>query len=209
MTTYLDVFSKKYSLNIKGIIHVGAFDGQELKNYVENGVKNIVMFEPLTQSYNKLEQNLQSLNLDETYDVEIHQVALGNMIGRVDINLSSNMMSSSILKPKLHLVEHPWCGFDGVENVSINKLDSYNYKKFNFLNIDVQGYELEVLKGAKKTLNHIDYIYSEVNKAEVYENNALIGDMDEFLSQYNFSRVETDWCDGASWGDAFYMKKLN
>ena len=209
MTTYLDVFSKKYSLNIKGIVHVGAFDGQELGNYVENGVKNIVMFEPLSQSYSKLEQNLQSLTLDETYDVEIHQVALGNMVGRVDINLSSNMMSSSILKPKLHLVEHPWCAFGGVENVSINKLDSYKYKKFNFLNIDVQGYELEVLKGAKKTLKYIDYIYSEVNKAEVYENNALIDDMDEFLSQYNFIRVETDWCDGASWGDAFYIKKLN
>ena len=37
------------------------------------------------------------------------------------------------------------------------------------INMDVQGYELEVLKGATKTLEQVDYVYCEVNRDEVYE----------------------------------------
>jgi hypothetical protein len=72
--------------------------------------------------------------------------------------------------------------------------------------MDTQGYELEVLKGAKKTLKKINFVYTEVNNTEVYENNALIEDIDKFLEKYNMVRVETDWM-GTTWGDAFYIKK--
>ena len=77
---------------------------------------------------------------------------------------------------------------------------------YNFLNIDVQGYELEVFKGAFESLKNIDYIISEVNRDEVYENCPHIDELDKYLSQLNFKRVETDWA-GNSWGDALYVKK--
>jgi hypothetical protein len=72
--------------------------------------------------------------------------------------------------------------------------------------MDVQGYELEVLKGAKKTLENVDYVYCEVNRDEVYEGNAYVEELDEFLSQYNMERVETSW-EGQIWGDALYIRK--
>ena len=50
--------------------------------------------------------------------------------------------------------------------------------------MDVQGYELEVLKGATETLKHVDYVYCEVNRDEVYEGNAYVEEIDEF--QYNY-----------------------
>ena len=115
-------------------------------------------------------------------------------------------MSSSILKPKKHLTQYRDITFNVKENVELKTLDSYNYKNFNFLNMDVQGYELEVLRGAKKTLEYIDYVYCEVNRDEVYEDNAYIEEIDEFLSSYNMERVETDW-QGDTWGDALYIKK--
>jgi hypothetical protein len=76
----------------------------------------------------------------------------------------------------------------------------------NFINIDVQGYELEVFKGSENLLNSIDYIITEVNRDEVYENCVRIESLDEFLSKYGFIRVETDWA-GHTWGDALYIKK--
>ena len=76
---------------------------------------------------------------------------------------------------------------------------------FNFINIDVQGYELEVLRGSENTLNNIDYVYTEINVEEVYENAPHVDELDKFLSTYGFSRVETD-LSGTTWGDAFYIK---
>jgi len=89
-----------------------------------------------------------------------------------------------------------------------NTLDSFFDKEtnYNFINIDVQGYELEVFKGGKKTLESIDYIMTEVNRDEVYKNCPRIEELDTYLSTYGFERVETTW-DGGTWGDAFYIKK--
>ena len=64
---------------------------------------------------------------------------------------------------------------------------------------------LYVFKGGEKTLKFIDYIYSEVNRDEVYENCTKIEELDEFLKRYDFTRVETDWT-GHTWGDALYIK---
>jgi hypothetical protein len=72
--------------------------------------------------------------------------------------------------------------------------------------MDVQGYELEVLKGASKFLSHIQFIYCEVNRAEVYEGCPMIEEIDQFLGEYNFERVDTNWA-GDTWGDALYVKR--
>jgi hypothetical protein len=96
--------------------------------------------------------------------------------------------------------------FNETKKVEVETLDSYNYTDYNFINMDVQGYELEVLKGSVETLKQVDYVYCEVNRDEVYENNAYVGEIDEFLFSYNMERVETNW-EGGTWGDALYIKK--
>ena len=40
---------KKYNMNIKGIIHVGAHYGEEIQEYVDNGIQKITVFEPLSK----------------------------------------------------------------------------------------------------------------------------------------------------------------
>jgi FkbM family methyltransferase len=197
---------KKYDMNIKGVIHIGAHHGEEVSVYISNGIKNIVLFEPIEYNFDIIENNVKN------YIANIigHQVALGNENKIVDMYLSSNKYeSSSILKPKKHLELYPDITFTETKRVEVKKLDDYNYTKYNFLNIDVQGYELEVLKGSENTLKYIDYIYCEVNRGEVYENNAYIEDIDEFLSNHSFERVETNWWEDHDWGDALYIKQEN
>ena len=134
------------------------------------------------------------------------QVALGSEERETEMFVSSNgALSSSILKPKKHLTQYTDITFNQKEIVDVKTLDSYGYDGYNFINMDVQGYELEVLKGAKKTLEYVDYVYCEVNRDEVYENNAYIEEIDEFLSDYDMVRVETDW-QGDTWGDALYIR---
>lgn len=189
-------------MNITGIIHVGAHYGEEIPEYISNGISDIIVFEPLSECFDVLSQ--KSLNLNA--NIEGHQVALGSYKGTALMHLSDNQQqSSSILKPKVHLTHHPHVKFQGNEEVEVNLLDNFDTKKYNFLNMDVQGYELEVLKGSIETLKHIDYVYCEVNRDEVYEGNAYVEEIDDFLFNYEMKRVETSWI-GEIWGDALYIK---
>ena len=192
----------KYKMNIKGIIHIGAHIGQEIPDYIDTGIQNIVLFEPLEENFKILSEKAQAMNAN----IVGHQVALGSEPGRTTMYVSDhNRISSSILKPKVHLTHHPHVKFPSTETVEVHLLDDYDCENCNFINMDVQGFELEVLKGGKKTLEHVDYVYCEVNRDEVYENNALVEELDEFLAGYGMKRVETDWA-GEIWGDALYIR---
>ena len=57
----------------------------------------------------------------------------------------------------------------------------------------------------EKTLEHIDYIFSEINNVHLYENGTLLPDLIDFLSKYNFKLVEENWA-GETWGDGFFIK---
>lgn len=195
---------KKYNPEITGIIHVGAHYGYEIKSYMDCNVPKVVFFEPLKENFKVLKSVIYGYPSDR---ISIHNVALGNYNGHVIMNVSDNeAQSSSVLKPLVHLKAHPEVSFIGTEEVEMAKLDDYNYD-YNFLVIDVQGFELEVLKGASETIENVDYIYCEVNQAEVYQGNAFIGEIDSFLDQYQFKRVETEWWSTEVWGNALYIKE--
>jgi hypothetical protein len=72
--------------------------------------------------------------------------------------------------------------------------------------MDIQGYELEALKGSVETLKSIDHIMTEINFEHLYENCVLADKLDEFLSQYGFVRLFTAPTE-YGWGDAFYSKQ--
>jgi hypothetical protein len=126
----------------------------------------------------------------------------------MNVETANSGQSSSILNPKLHLSQYPHIIFNSTEEVDMFRLDDMNIDldNINFINIDVQGYELEVFKGAEKTLNNIDYIMSEINRDEVYENCVKIDELIEFLKLYGFELVEQDWA-GGTWGDGLFIKK--
>lgn len=208
MITEFENIIKKYDMNITGVIHVGAHHGEEISTYMKMKIKDIVLFEPLEENFKIIEQKTHGINGFTNTKIRKYQVALGNDDKIVKMNLSNNELeSSSILKPKEHLNLYPGIVFDRVQEVQMKKLDGYNCEKCNFLNVDVQGYELEVLKGAKETLRHIEYVYCEVNQKEVYENNAFIEEIDDYLSSYGIKRVETFWWYNDGWGDALYIKE--
>ena len=194
---------KKYNMNINGIIHIGAHYGEEIVDYINEGIQNVILFEPLSDNFDILHENSQNLNAN----IEAYQVALGSEPGEATMYVSDNeKQSSSILKPKVHLSHHPDVKFPSKEEVEVHLLDEYDCHNYNFLNMDVQGYELEVLKGGSETLKHVDYVYCEVNRDEVYENNAYIEELDEYLADYDMDRVETVWS-GGIWGDALYIRR--
>ena len=89
--------------------------------------------------------------------------------------------------------------FNAKEEVEMTTLDNLMAKKalpvhhYNFLLIDVQGYELEVLKGAEKTISGVDYIITEINGKEIYKECALVEELDDYLDQFGFRRMVNIW----------------
>lgn len=192
----------KYNLNINGVIHIGGHKGQEYPYYKTAGIKNIIFIEPHPTTFGILKNNVGK-------ECTLFNTALGNTEGTMEMYCeeANEGQSNSLLEPSLHRIQYPNIEFTYLIDVPITKLDNLPFDRtlFNFINIDVQGYELEVFKGSTKTIENIDYIYSEVNRDNVYEGCARVEQLDDFLHSFRFKRVET-WWEGGTWGDALYVK---
>ena len=200
---------KKHNLNIEGVLHIGAHYGQEHSLYQSINAKHVVYYEPHPDSYAKLRKLLK-----KQPNTTLVNKALGPFEGTVKMHCSKHNagMSNSILKPQDHATIYPVIVFDHTVDVSMTTLDNETKAMpdafrslFNCIVMDVQGFELEVLKGSKQTLSQIDYIFTEVNFRHMYESCALISELDDFLSRFSFRRAET-FDTGAGWGDALYIR---
>lgn len=199
----LHTIIKKHNLSIKGIVHVGAHYAEEHSDYLKNGIEDVVYIEASKASYYHLCRKRFSDS------VILFNVALADYEGYAEMytETANQGQSSSLLKPGTHTKHYPSIKFNQREKVAVTTLDklAFNRPKYNMLNLDVQGAELLVLKGGKETLQHIDIIYSEVNRDELYEGCAKVSEMDAFLK--DFERVETQWVP-EGWGDALYIRKI-
>ena len=201
----LEILKYKFNLEIKNIAHVGAHNGKEVEVYKKLFIDSeIHLFEPNKSSFKKLESKFSNSN-----NIYLYNFALGNTNEEKTLNISSNFPNtSSILEPHLHKVYYPEINFDDNEVVSLKKFDSLLIDNINFMSIDTQGYELEVLKGANEYLNLIDYLIVEINRKYLYKNSPLVKDIDLYLKPFGFIRAVTSyWGKECVWGDGFYIKK--
>ena len=198
---------------ITGVIHVGAFVGEELSDYRSLGLDNTILFEPQEMLYDMVKFKCWPTE-------KVFNVALGSEEKETEMFISDRKggwrhgagASSSILEPKDHLNLHPEVTFPKKQTISIKRFDEVveseglDISNHNMLNIDVQGYELEVLKGIGDHLNQIELIIIEVNRTEVYKDCALIEDIDDYVSKFGFRRFYVEWST-PGWGDAIYIKE--
>lgn len=193
----LNQLIKKYTLIITGVVHVGGHYGEEEQDYISAGIQKRTYFEPDPDTFKILTERVKE-------GAECICCALGatNTVAMLNVETFNSGQSSSLLKPGTHLKDYPLITFDTQKEVLVRRMDEFNLSGLNFLNMDTQGYELEVLKGAD--LSGIDYIYTEVNTDEVYIGCGKMSEIDAFL--IDFIRVETVLT-GQGWGDAFYIRK--
>ena len=205
MIVGFDEYKNKYDFsNVVGVIHVGAYHGQEHVEYSEKfgPWTHTHWFEPLPSVYSVLESNLAG-----KFGVKLYNYALGpeESVMRIWEDRENGGQSSSLMKPKGCLEEWDHITFNQTEEVKVRTLDSFEICDSNMLVIDAQGYELEVLKGASKTLRFMHHVFCEVNLIEMYEGCPTMGDISNFLSEYGFFLRE-NWWTSNNWGDAYWSK---
>ena len=190
-----------------GVLHVGAHMAEEAPDYVSHGWQgnNGIYW---VEGQLKLIPKLKSI-----LDPAIHRVYQGVVWGEsgieLDFNIASNSQSSSVFEFGSHSTTYPHISFTSSMNVTSIRLDDLLPKesKFEFLALDIQGAELEAIKGLGTLLDQVKWIYSEVNKKEVYKNCATVSDLDSYLADLGFQRVATRWAFNSGWGDALWIKR--
>lgn len=204
----LDRLFREFRIEPRGVIHIGAHEGNEVNRYSAMGFRKVLLVEANPHVFSRLQKNVGSLPF-----VKAINCAISDRNGMVQLRVTSMDQSSSILPLKRHLDIYPQIREESQTSIISRTLDTLlnekglSAKDYNFLNIDIQGAELLAFTGAKETLRYMDAINSEVNFEELYEGCAMVHEIDKFLSNFGYTRVATVTPYHPSWGDAFYVKK--
>ena len=167
------------------VVDVGANIGQfglDLRSHGFGG--HIFSFEPVAESFEILGSTSRKNKPWSAY-----RLGLGSRSCKLNINVSGNAgLSSSFLDMNtIHLEHFPKSNTVKVEEVQISTLD-IQVKQLNLnprllvLKIDVQGFEFEVLQGARNALHYIPYCFLEISLIPMYKVEASLLDLLSYLS---------------------------
>jgi FkbM family methyltransferase len=178
------------SLCIDMLIDVGANRGQfSLMTRLIHPTVPIHGFEPLVSEIGVYRQVFE-----RHLNVTSHEIALGEKSGIAVIHLSQRADSSSLLPiGELQAQIFPNTHEIGTLKVKVSTLDQldgvWKSARNALLKIDVQGFELSVLKGSRKALKNCAYVYAECSEVPLYQGQALFPDVAVFLGAEGFKPI--------------------
>lgn len=126
--------------------------------------------------------------------VELHELALGATPGKAELHVSRRADSSSLLPiGRMQTELFPSTEEVGTVTVQVATLDSLREHWISarraLLKLDVQGFELSVLQGAKQALQHCRWVYAECSHVPLYGGQALYPEVEQFLAGEGFRPV--------------------
>jgi FkbM family methyltransferase len=210
MSHALDFLRRQYDLGPSGIIHVGANRGQEVDAYKASGIRPVVLIEPLPDVFGKLVQAV-----DNEPGFHPVQACCSDREREVEFHVASNSgQASSYLPPEDHLTLYPQITFATSIQLRTLTLDSLlddlstkgvDTSRLDYLAMDTQGSERDVLLGATETLKQVKFIYTEVSMARLYSGGASMYELIEFCRGRGFELFNL-MVRRKLWGDALFIR---
>lgn len=152
-------------------------------------------FEPVSEPFRELEQRAAACG------AHAHRLALGEHEGEAEIRVNQNLWTSSLLpaSSRGHAFHDDWCRTVRTERVRVVRLDAWAAREgideIGLLKLDLQGFELPALRGAKGVLARVSVIYSEAQIVPEYDGAGTFSQIDEFLRDAGFGLYQiTDLC---------------
>jgi FkbM family methyltransferase len=202
--TVIDILNQR-NISIKGVLHIGAHDCEELGFYSQLGLSpdKVIWIDAIQRK------------VDEAKARDIPNVFQAVVTDKDDelvtFHITNNVQSSSVLDFGSHATNYPGVNFIADIKLKTITIDTFflrnglSLKNCEYWNFDIQGAEMLALKGAKIALEFPKAIYLEVNTEEVYKGCAKMDEIDSFLKTHGFERVVTN-ITPYGWGDALYIR---
>lgn len=176
--------------DLRTVFDVGANRGQfclySLARFPE---AQIFAFEPIADAARHLESLFEAEKR-----VSVMPFALGNTDGEVEMHLSAKEDSSSLLPVgEGQVALFPGTNEIGTARTQVRRLDGVlaecEVRTPALLKVDVQGFELPVLKGAEGSLRLFNQILIEASFTELYRGQALFSDVDALIARHGFRLI--------------------
>ncbi len=201
---------ERFGVEIRGLIHLGAHEGQELTSYRKIGQFPVTLVEAHPEIFQRL-----IANISDAADVFAVHAAVTDRDGLVTLHVSAHDQSSSVLPIGAMQRLIPTTVEQGTIEVPGRSLDSlfgewrsrsHEAALANVMVSDIQGAELLALSGAGETLPQFDAIILEVSFDDLYAGCAQVEEIDQFMGAAGFERIATVSTWHPSWSDAFYLR---
>jgi len=168
---FLD-YCKTQNKKFKIVIDVGAWCGTWAKA-IEPLARKVIAFEPDRVHFECLQKNC-TINCDPRNE------AVGSVLGKVSLIGDDFTQAKRVV--------------DSRGNIRMVTIDSFDYKDVDVIKIDVEGYELEVLKGANKTLRNTQYLMVELNN-NTKKYGSSNNEVEKYIKDLGFKVLIDHWPD--------------
>ena len=186
-------------------LDIGAHKGESIKLFASNfDISTIYSFEPNPISFQFLIKNFHTIkNKFKNTNIILENFALGSSNQKILLKQISESSSSTLrdlnenskyFKKKIFFLKNS-INQNFFKEVAVNQILLSNYinkkdiQKIDFIKIDTEGYELEVLKGAKDILIKTSYILFEHHYDDMIVKNYFFSDIHNFLKENNFKQI--------------------
>lgn len=176
------------------VVDAGANEGLFARRLRDEGYTGrIISFEPLARAFALLTSAARG-----DADWECHQVALGSASGNASLNVAGNLASSSFLpmKRRLRTLDRRLATI-GSEECQVTTLDTLAPELLEpqdrlYLKLDVQGFELEALRGAKRTLEQVAVLDVELSERPLYRGAPSADEVVAYLGDRGYALLQTE-----------------
>lgn len=207
MQFYVDLVNKFCNFKPKNIFEIGANyaqDAEYLRKSFEISEKDVYVFEPHPQIFSEIKKQ---------YDFNIYDLAVSNVRGKTvfhAIDITNNEYKNSgisSLRDGLKTNKHNFIDIEA----ELIRMDDFIQKEqietVDFLKLDVEGMNYEVLEGFGDRLPYVKAIQTEGEYLQYWEGQKLFRDIEEILLKNNFKLVSFILSGDGIQSDSFWVQE--
>ncbi len=180
-----DLFSRLSADELEIIFDCGAHKGETAIDFKNRfPLAQIHSFEPIKKSFDELVKSTSVYP-----QIHCYNFALGDNEETIQIQIQQDSQTNSLRKS---VTDNNLSNTESIKVQTIDKfMESQNLYSIDLLKIDTEGFEIQVLKGAKNKLENgkIKFVLAEATLQEDDSEHTNLNNIIDYLKLYNFKLV--------------------